>query len=70
MIIIIIEVIPPSLFAKVDLNFRIFFQSLVQSTQNAELAGNKYLVPERGILSYHGDMYLTTTQKDHRAFTK
>jgi len=45
-------------------------KSLVRSTQNKELKGEKYLVPERGVLSYHGDMYLTTTQKDHRAFTK
>ncbi|XP_065070735.1 stabilizer of axonemal microtubules 3-like [Rhopilema esculentum] len=45
-------------------------KKIVPSTQNKELMGQKYLVPERGVFSYHGDMYLTTTQKNHRAFTK
>eukprot|EP00794_Sanderia_malayensis_P018208 gene18208-20026_t len=45
-------------------------KNLVPSTQNPELAGQKYFVSDRGILSYHSDMYLTTTQKNHRAFGK
>lgn len=45
-------------------------KSLVPSTKNEELKGEKYFIPERGVLSYHSDIYLTTTQKDHRAFTK
>eukprot|EP00112_Aurelia_sp_Birch-Aquarium-sp1_P001281 Seg1133.2 transcript_id=Seg1133.2/GoldUCD/mRNA.D3Y31 product="hypothetical protein" protein_id=Seg1133.2/GoldUCD/D3Y31 len=45
-------------------------KKLVPSTQNPEMLGDKYLVSDRGVLTYHGDMYLTTTQKDHRAFTK
>lgn len=45
-------------------------KQLVPSTCNKELAGDTYHVQDRGVLSYHGDMYLTTTQKDHRAFKK
>ena len=40
------------------------------STENPELAGQKYNIQDRGVFNYHGDMYLTTTQKDHRTFTK
>lgn len=45
-------------------------KKLVPSTQNPELSGQKYYVSDRGVLGYHSDMYLTTTQKDHRAFKK
>ena len=27
-------------------------------------------ISDRGVFNYHGDLYLSTTQKDHRAFTK
>jgi len=45
-------------------------KELVPSTQNKEVAGDEYTVCDRGVLSYHGDMYLTSTQKVHRAFNK
>lgn len=45
-------------------------KSLVASTENPELAGQKYNIQDRGVFNYHGDMYLTTTQKDHRSFTR
>jgi len=45
-------------------------KQLVPSTHNPKLAGDKYYVQDRGVLSYHDDMYLTTTQKDHRAFRR
>jgi len=44
-------------------------KSLVPSTQNKDISGQRYKVQDRGVLSYHGDYYLTTTQKDHRPFT-
>ena len=46
------------------------FQSVVPSTQNAILQGEKYNIKDRGVFSYHGDIYLTTTQKDHRRFNR
>lgn len=58
------------ILSKVTKSVRFIFQKLVPSTQNPEMLGDKYLVSDRGVLTYHGDMYLTTTQKDHRAFTK
>jgi len=45
-------------------------KSLVPSTQNPEMAGLKYNIHDRGVFNYHGDMYLTTTQKDHRFFNR
>ena len=45
-------------------------KSLVSSGHNRELAGNKFGISDRGVLSYHGDLYLSTTQKDHRDFTR
>ena len=45
-------------------------KSLVASSVNPELSGQKYNIQDRGVFNYHGDMYLTTTQKDHRSFTK
>jgi len=45
-------------------------KSLVASTENPDMAGQRYNVQDRGVFNYHGDMYLTTTQKDHRTFTK
>jgi len=44
-------------------------KSLVASSENPELSGQKYNIQDRGVLNYHGDMYLTTTQKDHRSYT-
>ena len=46
------------------------FQSLIPSTQNAVLKGEKLNIKDRGVFSYHGDIYLTTTQKDHRRFNR
>ncbi|CAB4038975.1 Hypothetical predicted protein, partial [Paramuricea clavata] len=45
-------------------------KDLVRSTQNVEASGRVYYPKDRGVLSYHGDMYLTTTQRDHRRFNK
>lgn len=45
-------------------------KSLVASSDNPELSGQKYNIRDRGVFNYHGDMYLTTTQKDHRSFSK
>ncbi|XP_046861470.1 uncharacterized protein LOC124454752 [Xenia sp. Carnegie-2017] len=45
-------------------------KSLVRSTQNMDVSGHVFDPKDRGILSYHGDMYLTTTQHDHRAFNE
>ena len=47
-----------------------YLQDLVPSTINRGIAGQKYYPRDRGVLTYHMDPYLTTTQKDHRAFTK
>lgn len=44
--------------------------SLVASTKNPELSGKRYNIQDKGVFNYHGDMYLTTTRKDHRPFTK
>ncbi|XP_020603844.1 uncharacterized protein LOC110042817 [Orbicella faveolata] len=45
-------------------------KDLVPSTINRGVAGQKFYPRDRGVLTYHMDPYLTTTQKDHRAFTK
>lgn len=45
-------------------------KSAVPSTQNPKLAGQKFSIQERGVLTYHSDPYLSTTQKDHRFFSK
>ena len=47
-----------------------YLQDLVPSTINRGIAGQKFYPRDRGVLTYHMDPYLTTTQKDHRAFTK
>ena len=46
------------------------FKDLVPSTINRGITGQKFYPRDRGVLTYHMDPYLTTTQKDHRAFTK
>lgn len=51
-------------------NKQVIFQDLVPSTINRGIAGQKFYPRDRGVLTYHMDPYLTTTQKDHRAFTK
>ena len=43
------------------------FQQLVPSTQNDKLRGRPFHVKDKGVLNLN-DMYLTTTNKDHRAF--
>ncbi|EDO47628.1 predicted protein [Nematostella vectensis] len=43
---------------------------VVPSTRNQGIAAKKFYPRDRGVLTYHSDPYLTTTQKDHRAFTK
>ena len=45
-------------------------KDLVPSTINRGITGQKFYPRDRGVLTYHMDPYLTTTQRDHRAFTK
>lgn len=45
-------------------------KSLVSSTQNNDVAGRIYYPKDQGVLTYHGDIYLTTTHKDHRRFNR
>lgn len=43
---------------------------LVPSTINSYSAGQEYYPRDKGVLTYHGDPYLTVTNRDHRSFTK
>lgn len=67
---IAIEICPIILICDPIVKVFYFLQDLVPSTINRGIAGQKFYPRDRGVLTYHMDPYLTTTQKDHRAFTK
>ncbi|CAH1787255.1 unnamed protein product [Owenia fusiformis] len=43
-------------------------KQMVPSTQNDKLRGKTFMPKDKGVLNLHDDMYLTTTNKDHRPF--